>query len=50
MISAGMRSLGIPFLDGNMLRQVTMYCNSDLFINFVKILMEWSGNHISHAP
>ena len=48
MIYAGLRSLGIPFLDENPLRQVTMYWNSDLFINFVKCLygMEWQPHHM----
>ena len=55
MISTGMRSLENPSLDGNMFRQVTMYCTSDIIINFVKFLygMEWKphlvGWYIYHG-
>ena len=43
MVSAGLRSLDISFFDGNMFRQVTMSCNSDIVINSMKLLydMEW---------
>ena len=43
MIGAGLRSLDIQLLDGNMLRQVTMSWNSDIVVHFVKFLygMEW---------
>ena len=50
MIASGMRSLDIPYLDGNIFRQVTMFWPSDIFINFVNFCMAWSGNHISRAP
>ena len=36
MISAGLISLAVPFLDGNMFSKVTMSCNSALFVNSVK--------------
>ena len=50
MISDEMRSLGIPFLDGNMSRKVTMSCTSDLVINFVRFLyvMDWQP-HLTHS-
>ena len=38
IIAAVLRSLDIPFLDENMLRQVTMSCTSDSLINFVNYL------------
>ena len=43
MISDGTRSLDITFLNGNMFRQVTMYWNSDIVINFLKFLycIDW---------
>ena len=46
MIAAGPRSLDIPFLDGNMFRQVTISWTSDIVINFVNFLygMEWKKN------
>ena len=48
IISASLRSLGIPFLDENLLMQVTMYWNSDIFINFLIFLygMEWQPHHM----
>ena len=43
VIASGMRSLDIPFLDGNFFKQVTMFCTSYILINFVKFLYgkEW---------
>ena len=38
MMADGMRLLDIPFLDGNMFKQVIMYCTRDLVINFVNSL------------
>ena len=35
MIADGLRSLDIPFLDGNIFRKVIMYCTRDIVINFV---------------
>ena len=50
MISDEMRSLGIPFLDGNMSMKITMSCTSDLVINFVRFLyvMDWQP-HLTHS-
>ena len=44
MIAAGIRSLDISFLDGNMFSKVTISWTSDIFINFVIFLhvMEWN--------
>ena len=43
MIANGLRSRDIPFFYVRMFMQVTMYCNSDLVVNFLQILysMEW---------
>ena len=38
MIAAELRSFDIPFLNGNMFRQVTISCTSDIDINYVNIL------------
>ena len=48
--SAGLRSLGIPLLDGKMLSQVTVSLNSDLFIKFLDCFygMEWQP-HITRS-
>ena len=35
MMSDGLRSLDIPFLDGNMFKQVIISCTRDLVVNFV---------------
>ena len=37
MIYAGLSSLNILFLDGNMFRQVTISCTIDLVINFMNV-------------
>ena len=44
-IVAGMRSLDIPFLDGNgnMFRQFNMSCTSDFVINFANFLYGTEG-------
>ena len=46
MISAGLRSLDIPFLDGIMFRQVTISWTSDIVINILNYFygMEWQPN------
>ena len=37
MISTGLKTLGIPFLDGNVFRQVIMSFTRDLAIIFVNL-------------
>ena len=46
MIDSGSRSFDIPFLDGNMFRQVTMSWTIDIVSNLLNFYMAWSGNHI----
>ena len=38
MMSAGLRLLDIPFMGGDMFKQVIMSCTRDIVINFVFIL------------
>ena len=38
MMKSGIRLLDIPFLDGNIFKQVIMSCTRDLVINFANIL------------
>ena len=38
MMAAGLRLLGIQFMDENMFKQVIMSCIRDLVINFVNLL------------
>ena len=48
MMAAGMRYLDIPFLDGNMFKQVIMYYTRDIVINFVKI-SRYGVTYTSHS-
>ena len=50
MIAAGLRSFGIPILDGNIFRKVTISCTNNFVMSLVDFCMEWSGIHIPHAP
>ena len=49
-MAAGMRLLDIPFLDGNMFKQVIMSCTRDIVINFMFFCKIWSDIHISLSP
>ena len=50
MIDDGMRSFDIPFLDGNIFRQVTMSCTNYFVMSFVNFScgMEWHP-HITRS-
>ena len=50
IIASGMRSLGIPFFDGNMFRKVIMYGTKDLVSNYAYFLKAYSDIHISCVP
>ena len=49
MIVARMRLFDIPFLDGNMFRQVTISCAHYFVISFLNVLygMEWHPHLVS---
>ena len=49
-MAAGLRLLDIPFLVGNISKQVIMSCTRDIVINFVNFCQVWSYIHTSLAP
>ena len=50
MMAAGLRYLDIPFLYGNMFKQVIMSCNRNIVINVLNFCKVWSDIQISLAP